>query len=68
MLLHSFEEMVGLPVSILRPPEGGSNRSLTHGETQMVRLINKHFNSHDWSGAWSEAAYARIVAKGWSAG
>lgn len=63
LLSHTFESMVGLPEGMLDRTDV-SNRSLTLGEIEMVREINKQFAAHDWKGAWSEAVHANVMREG----
>ncbi len=51
MLTNTVEQMLGLPVGLLQPPPGRSNRSLTLGEIELVRRISIEFNERGWSDA-----------------
>jgi hypothetical protein len=48
-LLRSFEALLGLPGGILVPEDGIANRSLTLGETELVRLLNEEFKRRGWT-------------------
>jgi hypothetical protein len=48
-LLRSFEALLGLPDGILVPEDGIVNRSLTLGETELVRLLNEEFKRRGWT-------------------
>ncbi|HYN74612.1 MAG TPA: hypothetical protein VEV13_00260 [Candidatus Limnocylindria bacterium] len=48
LLTHSVEAMLGLPLGILQPEPGRSNRSLTWGEIELVRQLNLEFRARDW--------------------
>lgn len=60
MLLRTFESMLALPERTLVPEEGLTNRSLTYGETELVRLFNKEFRRR----RWPEAIYPRFMKYG----
>lgn len=49
-LLRLVEQLVGLPTGHLQPEVGWTNRSLTHGEIELVRHVNNEFRRRDWSG------------------
>ncbi len=49
MLLHSVEQLLGLPRDLLQPEPGRSNRSFTSGEIELVRQINLEFQRQSWS-------------------
>ena len=48
LLTHSVEAMLGLPVGMLQPEPGRSNRSLTWGEIELVRQLNLEFRAKKW--------------------
>ncbi len=48
-LLRSFEALLGLPGGILVPEDGIANRSLTLGETELVRMLNEEFKRRGWT-------------------
>ncbi|MGH3660783.1 MAG: hypothetical protein ACRDTQ_02845 [Micromonosporaceae bacterium] len=60
MLLRTFESMVGLPDGFLVQDGGQENRSLTYGETELLRRFNLEFKSQPWS----ETLYAKYVRRG----
>ncbi len=60
MLLHTFEDMLGLPRDILEPETGWTNRSLSAGEIELVRLLNVEFKDRKWS----NEAYKHFVRLG----
>ena len=60
MLLRTFESMLALPDQTLVPEEGLTNRSLTYGETELVRLFNKEFRRR----RWPERVYPRFMKYG----
>lgn len=60
MLLRSFESLLALPAGLLVPEEGLTNRSLTFGETELVRLLNQEFRRR----RWPEAVYPRFLKYG----
>jgi hypothetical protein len=64
MLLHTFEAMLGLPDGALVPSTTSGNRSLSRGEVELVRLVNRPFARHDWSGQWSTDRHAQVVRRG----
>jgi hypothetical protein len=47
--LRDFEALVGLPEGVLLPEQGTDNRSLTLGEVEFVRLLNKELRKRNWS-------------------
>ncbi len=51
LLTHSVEAMLGLPVGMLQPEPGRSNRSLTWGEIELVRQLNLEFRARKWPDA-----------------
>jgi hypothetical protein len=59
-LLRTFEELLGLPTGLLVPERDTENRSLTLGETELVRQINIEFGRR----GWSDELYRRMVLKG----
>lgn len=60
MLLRTFESLVGLPSGFLMPEQEVTNRSLTLGEVELVRLLNEEFTRGDWP----MADYARFIRYG----
>jgi hypothetical protein len=60
MLLRTFESMLALPDGLLVPEEGLTNRSLTFGETELIRLLNKEFRRR----RWPETIYPRFIKYG----
>jgi hypothetical protein len=60
MLLRTFEAMLAVPDGTLVPEEGLTNRSLTYGETELIRLFNKEFRRR----RWPEALYPRFMKYG----
>lgn len=60
MLLRTFEAFVGLPEGSLVPTKNAANRSLTFGETELIRRINVEWEKR----GWSEEAHARFVRLG----
>lgn len=59
-LTRTFEQLTGLPEGLLVPDSGSENRSLTHGETELIRRLNAEF----YRRRWSDAAYRDIVRHG----
>jgi hypothetical protein len=59
-LLRTFEELLGLPTGLLVLERDTENRSLTLGETELVRQINVEFLRR----GWSDELYRRMVLKG----
>lgn len=47
MILRTFERLLDLPAGIL-VPDDVSNRSLTLGEVEVVRLLNEEFERRGW--------------------
>lgn len=60
MLVHSFEALLGLPEGVLVPEAETTNRSLTHGEAEMLRLLNVEFKRLEWP----PQLYARFLRYG----
>lgn len=60
MLVHAFEDLLGLPTGILVPEAETTNRSLTYGEAEMLRLLNVEFKQQEWP----PAVYARLLRYG----
>ena len=60
MYLRAFESLLELPEGILVPEQGLSNRSLTAGEVEVLRVLNGEYREQEWPGA----AYARFVRMG----
>jgi hypothetical protein len=59
MLLRTFEAMLDLPTETL-VPDNVSNRSLTLGEVEVVRLLNEEFRRRKWG----DDLYGRFVRTG----
>jgi hypothetical protein len=47
-LLRVFEELLGLPTGLLVAEESRTNRSLTLGETELVRAVNVGMRTSGW--------------------
>lgn len=47
-LLRTFEQFLGLVPGTLPLPEGHANRSLTLGESEILRLLNETMRSRHW--------------------
>jgi hypothetical protein len=60
MYLRVVESMLELPRGILVPEAALSNRSLTAGEVEVIRVLNGEYKRLEWPG-W---AYARFVRMG----
>jgi hypothetical protein len=63
MLLDTFEALLDLPQGVLVPETGASNRSnrsLTLGEVEVIRLLNEEFGRR----RWPDSLYGRIVRTG----
>jgi hypothetical protein len=60
MLMRTFESFVGLPEGFLVPRSSMANRSLTVGESELLRRLNARFGQMHWT----DDAYARFVRKG----
>lgn len=60
MLLRTFERLLALPEGILAPESVMSNRSLTAGEAEFVRLLNTEFRAR----LWPEEAYQKVFRYG----
>ncbi|MDS1269647.1 hypothetical protein RIF23_05000 [Lipingzhangella sp. LS1_29] len=48
MLLRSFENLLDLPENFLVPDESQGNRSLSYGETELLRNFNIQFKGSGW--------------------
>lgn len=48
MPLRTVERLVGLPTGLLQAQQHRTNRSLTLGEIELVRLLNVEFKRRDW--------------------
>lgn len=59
-VLRTVERLTGLPPRLLEPADGRSNRSLTYGESELVRQINTEFERRGWSYAF----YREVVRPG----
>jgi hypothetical protein len=62
-LLHSFEELLGLPTGLLVAERDTENRSMTLGEIELVRQINREFLRN----GWSDKLYRKFVRQGLTA-
>lgn len=60
MLVRTFEELLGVPAQTLQPEQARTNRSLTAGEVELVRLLNVQFRSS----GWPEGLYGRFMRYG----
>ena len=60
MLFRTFESLLGVPVGTLSPDPDLTNRSLTAGEVELVRLLNEEFQRRNWN----DALYGRFVRTG----
>lgn len=60
VLLNSFESILGLPTGFLVPEVERTNRSLTVGEVDLLRRLNKEFRRR----GWSKDAYHRVMRLG----
>ena len=59
-LMRTFEKLTGLPEGLLVPEPGSGNRSLTHGETEVIRQINIEFIKR----GWPDSVYRQLVPPG----
>jgi len=59
MLLRTFEGLLDLPAGTL-VPDNVSNRSLTLGEVEVIRLLNEEFKRRKWG----DELYGRFVRTG----
>jgi hypothetical protein len=59
MLLRTFEQLLDLPAETL-VPDNVSNRSLTLGEVEVIRLLNEEFKRRKWG----DDLYGRFVRTG----
>ena len=59
MLLRTFEALLDLPTGTL-VPDNVSNRSLTLGEVEVIRLLNEEFKRRKWG----DELYGRFVRTG----
>ena len=57
-LLRVFERFIGLPGGLLAQPPRSDNRSLTHGEVELVRQLNVEFRRR----RVSDARYQKLVS------
>jgi hypothetical protein len=60
MLLRTFESLLGLPSGLLVPEERLTNRSLSSGETELIRLLNEEFRRR----RWPDTVYPRFIKYG----
>lgn len=49
LLPHTFEDLLGLPRTTLKPDPSRSNRGLSWSETELVRLVNEAIAHEGWS-------------------
>jgi hypothetical protein len=59
-LLNGFETILGLDRGFLVPEPDRTNRSLTLGETDLLRRLNQEFKQREWS----KEAYHRLMRLG----
>ena len=62
-LLRSFEELLGLPAGLLVAESDTENRSMSLGEIELVRQINREFLRN----GWSDKLYRKFVRQGLTA-
>lgn len=60
MLFRTFESLLDVPSGSLTPDPDLTNRSLTAGEVELVRLLNEEFQRRNWN----DALYGRFVRAG----
>ncbi|MFB9833352.1 hypothetical protein [Actinoallomurus acaciae] len=60
MLPRTFESLLGVPEGVLVPEQSRTNRSLTSGEAELVRLLNQEFRRREWP----EKVYPRFIRYG----
>jgi hypothetical protein len=60
MLVRTFERLLSLPEGILVPESELTNRSLTAGEVEFVRLLNEEFRQQKWP----EEVYQKLFRYG----
>lgn len=60
MLVRTFERLLALPEGVLVPDAEVANRSLTAGEVEFVRLLNKEFREREWP----EEMYQKLFRAG----
>ncbi|MQA02410.1 MAG: hypothetical protein GEV07_06690 [Streptosporangiales bacterium] len=60
MLVRTFESLLGLPEQTLVPERARTNRSLTAGEVELVRMLNVQFRAS----GWPEDLYAKFLRYG----
>ncbi len=58
--LRTIETLVGLPDGLLVPEQEWTNRSLTFGETELVRHLNQEFKDRKWP----PELYREVVREG----
>ena len=61
VLPRVFEQLLGVPPGTLDVPGGPRNRSLSHGEVEILRHLNMRFQSHD---RWTAEQYHDLVHRG----
>jgi hypothetical protein len=62
-LMRTFERITELPVGLLEPETGWTNRSLTAAETELVRLLNVEFHKRKWPSERYHHAVRRGVVR-----
>jgi hypothetical protein len=60
MLTRSFETLLDLPAGFLVPESNRTNRSLTYGETEIIRQLNVETAKHKWS----DGDYRHFIRRG----
>jgi hypothetical protein len=60
MLTRSFETLLNLPSGLLVPESTRTNRSLTYGETEIIRQLNDEHARRDWS----DGDYRHFIRQG----
>lgn len=60
MLVRTFERLLALPEGVLVPDAERTNRSLTAGEIEFVRLLNQEFRER----LWPEELYQKLFRAG----
>ncbi|MFF8974051.1 hypothetical protein [Streptomyces sp. NPDC014995] len=59
-LMRAFETLLGLPTRLLEPVPDTANRSLTLGETEMLRHLNREFRGN----GLPDELYSKLVRNG----
>jgi hypothetical protein len=60
LLPSVVERLLGVPQALLTPSEEVGNRSLSHGEVEVLRAVNAHFEER----AYAAKRYHRLVHRG----